>query len=171
MKGRICIYLLLHGLELPSLIFPPHFLSLNFFFFMWTILKVFIELDIVLHLSYVLAFWPWGMQDLSSPPGMKSTFPMLEGKVLTTGPQGKSPLTPFSFWFCISSWLLFIYLESTDHLHGKLNSGLIFKDHRIIEREVHGVVTLDSGQESKWYWSFLLSLVRRMVSIFRIGLR
>jgi len=68
-------------------------------------------------------------------------------------------------------WLLFIYLESIDHLHGKVNSRLIFKDHRIIEREVHGVVTLDSGQEIKWYWSFLLSLVRRMVSIFRVGLR
>ena len=80
---------------------------------------------------------------------------------------------PFSFRSASQKprWLLFIYLESIDHLHGKVNSRPIFRDHRIVEREVHGVVTLDSGQEIKWYWSFLLSLVRRMVSIFRVGLR
>ena len=34
---------------------------------MWTILKVFIEFVTIVLLFYVLGFWPWGMQDLSSP--------------------------------------------------------------------------------------------------------
>ena len=38
-----------------------------FFFFMWTILKTFIEFVIILLLFYVLDFWPRGMWDLSSP--------------------------------------------------------------------------------------------------------
>ena len=56
---------------------------------MWTIFKVFIELvtiaSVVFFLffffSYVLVFWPLGMWDLSSQPGIKPVPPALEGKV------------------------------------------------------------------------------------------
>ena len=34
---------------------------------MWSIFKVFIEFVIILLLFYVLVFWPWSMQNLSSP--------------------------------------------------------------------------------------------------------
>ena len=39
----------------------------NIYFFMWTILKIFIEFVTVLFLFYDLLFWPRGMWDLSSP--------------------------------------------------------------------------------------------------------
>ena len=35
-------------------------------------------------------FWSWGTCDLSSQPGVERAPPALEGKVLTTGPPGKS---------------------------------------------------------------------------------
>ena len=54
-----------------------------------TILKVFIEFVTILLLLFFF-FWPWGMWDLSFPTGIEPTFPALEGKVLTTGPPGKS---------------------------------------------------------------------------------
>ena len=60
------------------------------FFLMWTIFKVFIEFVTILLLFYVLVFWPRGMWDLSSPPGIEPTPSALEGEVLATGPQGKS---------------------------------------------------------------------------------
>ena len=44
------------------------------FFFMWTILKVFIEfLAVLLLVFYVLVFWPRGMWDLSSLAAAKSS--------------------------------------------------------------------------------------------------
>ena len=39
----------------------------NFFFFMWTIFKVFIEVVSILLLFYVSVFCPWSMWDLNSP--------------------------------------------------------------------------------------------------------
>ena len=58
---------------------------------MWTIfLKVFFEFVTILLLFYVLAFWPKGMKDLSSPT-RDWTCELQEGEVLTAGPPGKSP--------------------------------------------------------------------------------
>ena len=58
---------------------------------MWTIFKVFIELVTIasvacfffpfLFFSYVLVFWPLGMWDRSSQPGIKPVPPALDGKV------------------------------------------------------------------------------------------
>ena len=62
---------------------------------MWTIFKVFIEFVIILFLFHVLVFWPGGMWDLNSQPGIKLTPPVLEGKVLTTGQLGKPPVCLF----------------------------------------------------------------------------
>ena len=51
----------------------------------------FIEFVTILLLSYLLLFWPQGMWDLSSPPGIKTCPPhALEGEILTTGPPEKS---------------------------------------------------------------------------------
>ena len=84
------------------------------FFKIWTIFKTFIEIcyniasvlfvtvggaclhfNFVLFLTgqksqisllfYVLVFWPWGMWDLSTQPGIEHAPPALEGEVLTTG--------------------------------------------------------------------------------------
>ena len=65
---------------------------------MWTIFKIFIEFVIILFLFYVLFFGPkaWGIS--APPPGIQPGLPsigrqrlfFLEGKVLTTGPLGKS---------------------------------------------------------------------------------
>ena len=67
---------------------------------MWTILKISIEFVIVFEL---LLFSFFGLQTygMLAPqpkiePGMKSTSPALEGKVLTTGPPGKS--LNIGFW-------------------------------------------------------------------------
>ena len=38
-------------------------------------------------------FWPQAMWDLTPPPVMEPTPHVLEGKVLTTGPPGKSLYT------------------------------------------------------------------------------
>ena len=64
-------------------------------FFMWTIFKVFIEFVTILLLFHVLVFWPLGMWALSSPNRDGTSPPALGGKVLTTGPPGKS--TPWGF--------------------------------------------------------------------------
>ena len=61
---------------------------------MWTIFKVLIEFATILLLFYVLVFWPGGMRNLSSQPGIKPTPPALEGEVLTTGPVGQAPSLP-----------------------------------------------------------------------------
>ena len=60
---------------------------------MWTILKIFIEFVTILLLFYVLVFWPHGKWDLTQfldQRSRNSAPPALEGKVLTTGPPGKS---------------------------------------------------------------------------------
>ena len=62
------------------------------FFWMWTIFKVFIELVTVLLLFYVLVLWTKICGILAPPPGIESSPPILEGKVLTAGLQGKSIL-------------------------------------------------------------------------------
>ena len=59
---------------------------------MWTIFKVFIESVVVLLLFYVLIFF-FGSEAcgiLAPQPGVKPAPPALGGKVLTTGPSGKS---------------------------------------------------------------------------------
>ena len=51
---------------------------------MWTILQFFIEFVIILLLFYDLVFWPKGVWDLSSQPGVIPTPPALGGKVIIT---------------------------------------------------------------------------------------
>ena len=58
---------------------------------MWIIFKVFIEFVTKLLLFFVLAFWPPGMWDLSSQPGIKPVTTALEYEVLTTGSPRKFP--------------------------------------------------------------------------------
>ena len=57
---------------------------------MWTVFKVFIEFAAILFLFYVLGFRPQSMGDLSSPTRDQTCTPVLEDKVLTAGPPGKS---------------------------------------------------------------------------------
>ena len=72
---------------------------------MWTIFKVFNEFVIRLLLFHVLFFWP----SSASWPGIEPTAHVLKGKVLTTGPPGKS-LNKFCLelknhailWWCLS---------------------------------------------------------------------
>ena len=58
---------------------------------MWTIFKVFIEFVTIFLLFYVLVFGCETCGILAPQPGIELTPPALEGKVLTTGPPGKSP--------------------------------------------------------------------------------
>ena len=46
---------------------------------------------------YVWNFWPQGLWGPSSQPGIKSTLPALEGKILTTGSPRKAQLN--AKWF------------------------------------------------------------------------
>ena len=57
---------------------------------MWTIFKASVEFVTILLLFSVLVFWPRGI--LVPRPGIEPATPTLEGKVLTTGPPGKSLL-------------------------------------------------------------------------------
>ena len=68
-------------------------LNVSNIYFLKYFFKVFIELVTILLLFYLLVFWPRGMWDLSSPTRdwPRTPCPALEGKVLTTGPRGKSP--------------------------------------------------------------------------------
>ena len=65
------------------------FLNVDYF------LKVFIEFVTVLLLFYVLVLGPPGIMVLAPQPGMESTPPALEGKILTPGPPGKSQVQNF----------------------------------------------------------------------------
>ena len=70
-----------------------YFFKIFFFFLMWTTFKVFIEFVAAwLLLFYVLAFWPRGMWDLSSPTKDQKHIRCVGSKVPTSGPAGKSPL-------------------------------------------------------------------------------
>ena len=55
-----------------------------FFFFSWTIFKVFIEFITMLPLFYVLILWPRDMWDLSFLTWDQTHTLILEGEVLTT---------------------------------------------------------------------------------------
>ena len=59
---------------------------------MWTVFKVFTEFVTTktLLLFYVLVFGHEACGILAPQPGTEPTTPALEGKVLTTGPPGKS---------------------------------------------------------------------------------
>ena len=57
---------------------------------MWTIFKVFIEFVTILLLFYVLVYGPQACGILTPQPGIELSLPALEGRVLTTGPPGKS---------------------------------------------------------------------------------
>ena len=71
-------------------------LSLLFkLFFLWTILKVFIESVAVLFLFYDLVFGYEACGILTPQQGIKLAAHALEGEVITTGPPGKS--LSFSF--------------------------------------------------------------------------
>ena len=64
-------------------------------FFMWNILKFFIEfvtISLLFH-GFCCFFFRWeACGILASWPGIEPAPPALEGKVLTTGPPGKPPL-------------------------------------------------------------------------------
>ena len=79
-------YLFLKSSRLNARVFYLFFKA----FFMWTIFKVFMECVTILPLFYVLGFWLWDVWDLSSLTRNSSHTPALEGKVLITGPPGKS---------------------------------------------------------------------------------
>ena len=58
---------------------------------MWTIFKVFIEFVTILLLFYVFGFFGHEACGILAPwPGIEPIPPALEGKVLATGPPGKS---------------------------------------------------------------------------------
>ena len=58
---------------------------------MWTIFELFIEFVTILLLFYVLVFFGSEACGILAPrPGIEPVPPALEGKVLTTGPPGKS---------------------------------------------------------------------------------
>ena len=57
---------------------------------MWTIFKVFIEFDILLHLLCFGFFGHKACGILAPQPGREPTPPALEGEVLSTVPAGKS---------------------------------------------------------------------------------
>ena len=72
----------------------------------WTIFKVFIEFLTILLLFHILVFWPRGMWDLSSRPGIEPVPPALEGEVLSTGPPRKSRRLGFDgiLFRCTCGW-------------------------------------------------------------------
>ena len=80
--------------QMPLILLDCSFTFLRIFFFlMWTTFKVFIEFVAAwLLLFYVLAFWPRGMWDLSSPTKDQKHIRCVGSKVPTSGPAGKSPL-------------------------------------------------------------------------------
>ena len=63
---------------------------LRFFFLMWTIFKVFIEIVTILLLFYVRFFGHKACGILAPQPGIEPAPPALEGEILTAGPPGKS---------------------------------------------------------------------------------
>ena len=78
------------GLELLDLIQGRPFFKGFFFFLMWTILKSLLS---VLQYYFCFKFGLFGLEAcgiLAPPTGIKPTPSLLEGKVLTTGPPGKS---------------------------------------------------------------------------------
>ena len=81
---------------------------------MWLICKVLIEFVTISLLFYVFVFWLQGMWDLNSLTRDQPRTSALKGKVLTTGPPGKS-LDIFSFFFFLRggtvSYVLMSYLE------------------------------------------------------------
>ena len=98
-----------HSAFILSYLFPfsqcPHALTtysffLSFFFFLtWTIFKVFIEFLTILLLFYVLVYGPEACGILTPQPRIELSFPALEGRVLTTGPPGKSLYLSLSLAF------------------------------------------------------------------------
>ena len=74
-----------------------------FVFLMWLICKVLIEFVTISLLFYVFVFWLQGMWDLNSLTRDQPRTSALKGKVLTTGPPGKS-LDIFSFFFFFKMW-------------------------------------------------------------------
>ena len=56
---------------------------------MWTTFKDIMGFVKTLFLFYVSVFWPGGMWDLSSQPGVEPIRPTLEGEVLTAGSEVK----------------------------------------------------------------------------------
>ena len=73
---------------------------------MWLICKVLIEFVTISLLFYVFVFWLQGMWDLNSLTRDQPRTSALKGKVLTTGPPGKS-LDIFSFFFFFMAVLRF----------------------------------------------------------------
>ena len=76
---------------------------------MWTIYKVFIEFVTILLLFYILGF-SFGCEAcgiLVPVLGVEPILPELEGKVLTTGPPGKSLLILFES----VTWITFNYSQ------------------------------------------------------------
>ena len=78
---------------LPILFISPCwilFFKIYIYFLIGTIFKAFVEFVTILHLFYVLDFWPKGMS--SSLPDQGSNLHPLASEASTTGPAEKSPL-------------------------------------------------------------------------------
>ena len=96
----ICFYVLLHGLELPSLIFLPHFLSSNFFLcgqFKKSLLNL-------IQYCFCLMFWLFGHEAcriVVLHQGWNLHPLCWKAKSQPLDHEG-SLSHPFSFWFCIS---------------------------------------------------------------------
>ena len=87
--------------------------------------KVFIEFVTILLLAFFfLMFWFFGHKTYGisvSRPGIEPTTPALEGKILITGPPGKSLGQHF---YCCICWEQFITLELEWSWIGKAELGV-----------------------------------------------
>ena len=98
---------------------------------MWTIFKVFIEFVTVL-LLLIFMFWFFGREAygiLAPQPGVEPAPLALEGKVLTTGPPGKSLYGCVFIVICLKVFLNFLFDFLVDPL---VCSSTLFSLHVII---------------------------------------
>ena len=101
-REPLCVNTLLFPIFLFAYLFGGRqcFCFKDFFFLMWTILKVFIKFVTVLLLFYALVFGCQECEILVPWPGIELKPSSLEGKVSSIGPPGKSLLT--YFWTSLS---------------------------------------------------------------------
>ena len=83
--------------QTPLILLDCSFTVLRFFFLMWTTFKVFIEFVAAwLLVFYVLAFWPRGMWDLSSPTKDQKHICRVGRQSANLWTRGKAPLDSFT---------------------------------------------------------------------------
>ena len=75
---------------------------------MWTIFKAFIKFVTILLLFWVFVeFFGQEVCGISAPrPGIQPSAPALEGKVLTTGPPGKSLDSTYKLYYTLFVFLV-----------------------------------------------------------------